>query len=188
MREMTMARLNYLNVQELAESDRDILDRPVNLYRAMANSPGGTRAFLELAYYIRFDSPLDPRLRELAILQVGYTTRSPYEWSHHVKISQDFGVTEADIRALMAENAANENDLSSLDRLILSAAREMTEGLSVSAPTYAALQAQLDSTALTDLMLIISFYNGVVRFLASTEIDVEPEYQTYLDAFPLPSD
>ena len=54
-----MARLKYLDVQDLAESDRDILDRPVNLYRAMANSPGGTRAFLGLAYYIRFDSPLD---------------------------------------------------------------------------------------------------------------------------------
>ncbi len=181
-----MARLPYLDATDLAEADRDVLAHPVNLYRAMANSPGGARAFLGLAYYIRFDSPLDPRLRELAILQVGYLTRSPYEWSHHLKISQEFGVTENDIRSLMAENEGTASGLTELDRTVLLAAREMTEGLAVSKPTFATLQKQLDNAALIDLLMIISFYNGVVRFLASTEIDVEPDYQAYLEAFPLP--
>jgi hypothetical protein len=37
-----------------------------------------------------------------------------------------------------------------------------------------------------DLTVTISFYNAVVRFLATLEIDVEDSYQPYLDAFPLP--
>jgi alkylhydroperoxidase family enzyme len=119
-------------------------------------------------------------------LKVGYLTRSPYEWSHHLKISQEFGVTENDIRSLMAENEGTASGLTELDRTVLLAAREMTEGLAVSKPTFATLQKQLDNAALIDLLMIISFYNGVVRFLASTEIDVEPDYQAYLEAFPLP--
>ena len=39
-----------------------------------------------------------------------------------------------------------------------------------------------------DLVLTIAFYNSVVRILATMQIDVEDEYQQYLDEFPLPKD
>ncbi len=35
-------------------------------------------------------------------------------------------------------------------------------------------------------MLTISFYNAVVRVLATLQIDVEDDYLQYLDEFPLP--
>ena len=38
-----------------------------------------------------------------------------------------------------------------------------------------------------DLTLTIGFYNAVVRVLATLQIDVEPDYQRYLERFPLPS-
>ncbi len=44
----------------------------------------------------------------------------------------------------------------------------------------------LDEECLTDLVLTIAFYNAVVRFLATMEIDVEDGYLHYLDEFPLP--
>ena len=37
-------------------------------------------------------------------------------------------------------------------------------------------------------MLTIAFYNAAVRILATMQIDVEDEYQKYLDEFPLPKD
>jgi hypothetical protein len=37
-------------------------------------------------------------------------------------------------------------------------------------------------------VMTISFYNGVVRLLATLELDVEEEYLPYLDEFPLPAD
>jgi alkylhydroperoxidase family enzyme len=61
----------------------------------------------------------------------------------------------------------------------------MTQSLAASDTTFAALKAQLDTESLTDLVLIISFYNAVVRFLATMEIDNEPEYQVLLAQFPL---
>ena len=48
--------------------------------------------------YIRHKSKLDPRLRELAILQVGWLEKSEYEFTHHVKIGKEFGVTDEDIQ------------------------------------------------------------------------------------------
>jgi hypothetical protein len=38
-----------------------------------------------------------------------------------------------------------------------------------------------------DLVMTIAFYNAVVRVLASFEIDVEPDYQKYLDKYPFPT-
>jgi alkylhydroperoxidase family enzyme len=183
-----MARVPYLDKNDLSPDDHDLLKRPIALFKALVNSPGGARAFSGMGKYIRFDSKLDPRLREMAILQVGYLTRTPYEWSHHVKIGYGFGVTDADIAALIAETEGRPTDLPDLDRTVLLAAREMTgPGLAMTDATFARLKAAMETEHLVDLTLVIAFYNAVVRVLGTLRIDVEPEYQTYLDRYPLPA-
>jgi len=152
----------------------------------MVHSPDATRSFQALAKYIRFHSRLDPRLREIAILQVGYLTRSPYEYSHHIKIGRDFGVTDEDIRAIEAETKGEVSNLSALDRAALRAARELTVQSSLSDETVAELRKGLDNQQFVDLLLTISFYCGVVRLLAALQIDVEEDYLHYLQEFPLP--
>ena len=81
-----MARLPYLTRPDLPERDRDLLDRDINLHRLLAHSPAGARAFSHLSNWIRYQSALDARLRELVILQIGYCSQSAYEFSHHIKI------------------------------------------------------------------------------------------------------
>jgi alkylhydroperoxidase family enzyme len=182
-----MARVPYLDKSDLAPENQELLARNITLHRALAHSPNGLRAFGGLGNFIRHKSRLDPRLRELAILQVGYLARAPYEWSHHVKISRDFGVTDDDIRALIAETEGRSSKLEPLTKLVLKAAREATDDLAVSEATFAALGKDLDNERIVDLVITISFYNAVVRLLGSLAIDVEPEYQRYLEEFPLPA-
>jgi alkylhydroperoxidase family enzyme len=181
-----MARVPYLDRSDLAAEYQNLLDRPINLFRALAHSPDGARAWTPIGRHIRFGSKLDPRLREMAILQVGYVTRSPYEYSHHVKIGHDFGVSDDDVRAIAAETAGRATNLDPLAKTVLKAAREMTTALAISDDTFAALREQLDAERLTDLVLTIAFYNAVVRVLATLQIDVEEEYLPYLEQFPLP--
>ena len=181
-----MARVPYLDMQDLPPEHQDLLERPANIYRALANSPNGLRAFRTLGGFIRFKSRLDPRLRELAILMVGYLTRAPYEWSHHIEIGKKFGVSDADIRSLMDEAEGRGSALEPLAKAVLQAAREMTEDLAVSDATFARLREGLDNEHIVDLTLTISFYNAVVRTLATLQIDVEDDYKRYLDEYPLP--
>lgn len=182
-----MTRVPYLEQSDLAEEHQDLLARRINLYRALVHSPKGARAFGQLGRFIRFDSRLDPRLREMAILQVGYLTKSEYEYSHHIAIGRDFGVSDDDIRAIATETAGRESALEPLARAVLRAAREMTEELAVSDATFAELEKGLDTESLMDLVITIAFYNGVVRLLATMQIDVEEDYLHYLEEFPLPS-
>jgi alkylhydroperoxidase family enzyme len=181
-----MARVPYLDKSDLAPENHDLLKRMITLHRALAHSPNAARAFGGLGQFIRHKSRLDPRLRELAILQVGWLTRAPYEWSHHIKIGREFGVSTEDIRALIDESEGKSTKLEPLAKLVLKGAREMTEDGVMSKATFDALSRDLDKERMVDLVVTIGFYNAVVRVLASLEIDVEPEYQPYLDEFPLP--
>ena len=112
--------------------------------------------------------------------------RSPYEWSHHVKIGYDFGVTDEDIAGLIADSAGHASHLGAVDLLVLRAAREAHAGPGVAADTFASLLTHLGSEHLTDLVVTITFYCAVVRVLASMEIDVEPDYMKYLEKYPVP--
>lgn len=183
-----MARVPYLNQSDLAPEHKDLLARNINLFRAMVHSPNGARAFHGLGEFIRHTSRLDPRLRELAILQVGYLTKSVYEYTHHIKIGRDFGVTDHDLRALADETAGRPSKLEPLAKTVLRAAREMTTGFAIADETFVALKKDLDHERLTDLVLTIAFYNAVVRFLATMQIDNEPEYQKFLAEFPFAKD
>jgi alkylhydroperoxidase family enzyme len=181
-----MARLPYLNKEDLKPEDQEILNRNINLYRIMAHSPKAQRVQSAMGRYIRFESTLDPRLRELAIVQIGYLTRSEYEYAHHVKIAQDFGVTPDEIRAVADETAGKSSNLDPFTRVVLRSAREMAEKGELSAANFSALKERLSNEHLVDLIMTISFYCGIVRFLSAMQIDNEPEYKKYLEQFPLP--
>jgi len=182
-----MARVPYLSKSDLAEADQDLLNRPISLFKALVNSPKAARAFSGLGGFIRYGSKLDPRLRELAILQVGWVARSPYEWSHHVKLGHDFGVSDADIQALIDDTAGEHTSLDALSLLVLKGAREITGAGEMAGATFATLQSILGNEQVVDLTITIAFYCAVVRVLATLQIDVEPDYQPYLERWPLPA-
>jgi alkylhydroperoxidase family enzyme len=181
-----MARLPYLDRSDLLPEHQDLLARNLNLYRVLAHSPRAARSLNTLARFLRDGSRLDPRLRELAILQVGYLTRSAWEFSHHVRIGREVGLSDEEIRAVADETAGRTTKLEPFAKAVLRAAREMTTDLVVSGETFAALQQELDNERLTDLIVTIAFYNGLIRLLETMQVDVEEDYLPYLDEFPLP--
>jgi alkylhydroperoxidase family enzyme len=170
-----MARVPYVELKDA-----------INIRRALANSPMAAKKNSDLAMYIRHESKLDARLRELAILQVGYSARCAYEYAHHIEIGREFGVSDDDIRAIADDTAGKPARLDPVAKLVLKGAREMTDGTGMSDATFAALKQHLSTEHLVDLVLAIAFYNATVRILDSLKVDVEPEFQHYLQDFPLP--
>ncbi len=182
-----MARLRYLTESDLEPADQELLARKLNLYRILAHSPDATRSLRTPALYIRHHSTLDPRLRELAIVQVGFVSKIAYEYAHHIEIGREFGVTDDDLRAIALESAGTPSGLPALDRAILSAARELAAQPALSEETFAILRAALSDAHVVDLVMAIGLYCGVVRILGALQIELEPEYAALLVKFPLPT-
>ena len=181
-----MARLPYIDADQLPPEQRDLLKRPINLTRLLVNSPGMAKAFHGIGGYIRNNSTLDSRLRELAILQVGWMEKSEYEFTHHVKIGKEFGVTDEDIAGLMAETEGKPSKLEPLARAILKGAREMVRELAMSDATFAEIRKDLSDEHMVDLVVTIGFYCAVVRVLATMKMDNEPYYKEVLKQYPIP--
>ncbi|MFM0385678.1 carboxymuconolactone decarboxylase family protein [Paraburkholderia dipogonis] len=201
-----MARVPYLSASNLAEEDRSLLDlsnaqrlvpilspsepaegkSPPNIYRALANSPDGLRNWSVPGRWFQRGCELPPRLRELAILQVGYVTNTPYQWSHHIQIGRNTGLSDDDIRSVIAATAGDPHGLGEVETLVLLATREITADRRMSEETWDKLLAHLGTPRLVDLTLLISHANAVIRVLGTLGIDVEPEFQPFLDEFPLP--
>jgi alkylhydroperoxidase family enzyme len=181
-----MARLPYLEAEQVAPEYRDMLKRNTNLHKLLVNSPDMARAFNGVGGYIRFKSKLNPRLRELAILQVGWLEQSEYEFTHHVKIGREFGVTDDDIAGVIAETEGKPSKLEPLAKTILKGAREMARDLAMSDVTFAAIKSHLSNEEMVDLVLTIAFYCAVVRVLATMKMDNEPYYKEVLEQYPMP--
>ncbi len=112
--------------------------------------------------------------------------KSEYEFTHHVKIGKEFGVTDADIEGLFAETAGKPSKLEPLVKAILRGAREMVKDLAMSDATFAEIKKSLSNEHMTDLVLTIAFYCAVVRVLATMKIDNEPQYKDVLKQYPIP--
>jgi alkylhydroperoxidase family enzyme len=181
-----MARLPYIDAEQLPPEQRDLLKRPINLTRLLVNSPGMAKAFHGIGGYIRSKSTLDSRLRELAILQVGWMEKSEYEFTHHVKIGKEFGVTDEDIQGLFLETEGKPSKLDPLTKAVLKGAREMVRDIGMSDATFAEIKQHLSNEHMTDLVLTIAFYCAVVRVLATMKIDNEPQYKEVLKQYPIP--
>src|SRR5579859_1092419 len=78
------------------------------LLATLVRHPKLTRAYLRFSSYLLYGSTLPPRIREQIILRVAHRRGCGYEWSHHVDIGRQEGLSEADIEA--AQTGRSDND------------------------------------------------------------------------------
>lgn len=153
--------------------------------RVYANSPKAAEAYMTIAGYARKESALDPKLRELALLQVGHVTRCAYEFTHHVKVALAAGLTPQQVAAIPDANAGRPTGFSPIELAVLKVAAAVTAGEAVDDETFDFLAATLGNEHLMDLLFVIAHYLGMARLLTTLRIDLEDEYRAYLADFPL---
>ncbi|MCO5066321.1 MAG: carboxymuconolactone decarboxylase family protein [Rhizobiaceae bacterium] len=180
-----MARLPYVATEDIPAEYSDISARNINIYKALANNLKCAREFSKLGRYIRYDSTIDPRLREMVTLQVGYVADCAYEFYHHVKIGHQFGVSDEDIHAMIAETSGRTSQLDELTRSALRLARQLTLEGKVDDEVYAAVAEHLPNDQLLDLVVTVCHYNSATRFLKCFEVDLEDTYGPLVAQFPL---
>ncbi len=159
---------------ELAPEHRELLAGmpPLNVFRMVAGSPRALRPFLGLGGAV-LSGALDPPRRELVVLRVAHATGAAYEWAQHEQLARNVGVEEAEIRAV-----AEEQPVSSLDderNLICRVADEISRDVRLSDDALAQIVERYGPREAAELILLVSYYNMVSRFLESTRVEIEDE-------------
>lgn len=149
----------------------------LNVYRTMAREPKAARGFLGWGRYVLRESDFDARLRELAILRIGWLCKSGYEWTQHTRLARGLGMNEAEI-ARIREGAAAPG-WSDAERLVLTAADELHMGQHISDATWAKLKGVLSEKHMMDLVFTVGHYTQVCMILNSFGVQVESDQ--YMD-------
>ncbi len=146
---------------------------PLNVFRMVANAPASFNSFLDFAMSILIESEFDARKREIAVLRVAHVTRSSYEWIQHVEVAKMTGVTEEEII-----NIASEGTVTSLDEegnLLCRVADEISRDIRLSDGALSRAIDLYGNRGATELILCVSYFNMVSRFLESTRVLLEED-------------
>ena len=111
----------------------------------------------------------------------------PFDEHIHVKIGYQAGVTDDDVRAVIAETAGEETALGDTEKAALRMARQLTLDAQIDDATYATLAQAFPDDALIDLVMTVCHYNSAARFLNGFEVELEAEYEAVVSKFPMPA-
>jgi 4-carboxymuconolactone decarboxylase len=159
---------------ELTPEHREMLNKvpPLNVFRMVAGTQRGLRPFLQLGA-AALSSSMDARRREIAVLRVAHATSAGYERAQHERLARVAGVSEEEIAAIAAEEPVA--SLGEEANLICRVADEVSRDVRLSDEALAELIERYGAREASDVILLVSFYNMVSRFLESTRVELEED-------------
>lgn len=167
-----MARIPYPDPDQAPEPVRDALAGlpPLNIFRMLAHAETALRPFLRFGGTILGGLELDPRLRELAILQVAASTEARYEWVQHVEIGRAVGVSDDLIAAV---ELGEWSTLPVVERAVVAFAAELVATPRVSDETFEAVRRHLSPREIVELMLTVGNYLMLARVMTTLELELD---------------
>ncbi len=174
-----MARIPYPDLEDLPEKVRVAAEKlpPLNIMKMFLNAPTNAIPLLVFGQSILTQQELAAQLRELAILRVAHLTGANYEWTQHVPLAKETGVTDAQVKAI--PQGADSDAFDEVEKNVIRFTDEVTQDVKASAETFAALEKDLGPRQMVELALAIGFYGMVARVMESFEVELEPTAGTY---------
>jgi len=145
----------------------------LNVFRAWLHHPPLARWLSDLLMGLLWEGRLDPRLRELVIMRIGWVTGSDYEWTQHWRIATGLGLDPDDVTA--TRDWQRHDAFGPAERAVLAAADETLDDGAVSATTWEACVEHVgaDEQVLLELVTAIGLWRMVAGVLRSLEIPLE---------------
>ena len=168
-------RLNPVSLETADAPTRELFDlmapqaRTMNVFLTFAHHPDLMRAWLGFGAYLLRSSTLEPRLRELVVLRVGWACHSPYEWGQHVNLGRTVGVLDADLERLT--HGPDADGWSAAETAALRATDELIDHHTLSDTTWADLTQHFSTKQILDLIFLVGQYQLVAGALNALRVE-----------------
>lgn len=144
----------------------------LSVFRVLLRHPTVTGPLAHLLMTLLFEGKLDPRLRELVIMRLGWRTGSVYEWTQHWRASMSIGMSEAEV--LGVREWQRYDGYSPADRAVLAATDETLDNGTISPETWAACAAHVGGPEeLIELVVAIGNWRMFSSLLRSLDVPLE---------------
>ncbi|EUA11065.1 carboxymuconolactone decarboxylase family protein [Mycobacterium kansasii 662] len=145
----------------------------LSIFQVLLNHPRLARTFNDLLATMLWHGALDSRLRELAIMRIGWLTACDYEWTRHWRVASGLGVSAEDL--LGVRDWQSHDGFGPAERAVLAATDDVVRDGAISADSWAACERELhgDTTVLIELVTAIGAWRMVASILHSLEVPLE---------------
>ena len=141
-------------------------------FSVLMHSPEVAGRTAHLGSFVRFESSLEPSLRELAILTAARECECGYEWAAHVLTAREADVSEATIEVIKQRLPVD--SLSPLEQALVRYARELVRDHKVSDSTFDAVYGILGDRGIAELTAAIGYYCLLACVLNAFEVPPLP--------------
>jgi alkylhydroperoxidase family enzyme len=171
-----MALIAYPDLDKISPEAKEMLSRlpsPANIFNMMAHAQTALKPVMKLGGTLLGKLELDPKLRELCLLQAVKVGGGEYEWVQHVPIALALGATQAQIDALEKgdDNAAC---FDATEKASLVFTRELVSNGKASREALAELRKHLSERVVVELIIMAGFYQMLARLTETLEVENDP--------------
>jgi alkylhydroperoxidase family enzyme len=129
------------------------------MYGVLLHNTELLRRYNDIMVYFLGYGQLPLRLRELAILRVGWLRQVPFIWGEHVAVGHRIGMTTEEIERVTVGSSAP--GWSDEDRAVLKATEELLDVAMISDETWAALSKTLNEKLLVEFLSLVGQYQAL---------------------------
>lgn len=151
----------------------EVMETVLNVFRAAALSPDTFPHVMDLAGAAFTEMEIDGALKELAFLRTAYLSGAQYEWTQHVPLAREAGVTEAQIDAINRNLLDRDGLFDARERLVLRFTDELVLGVRVTDPTFAAMREEFPPCQIAELVFSIGNYMMQSRAMVAFELPID---------------
>jgi 4-carboxymuconolactone decarboxylase len=182
-----VSRLPYLRYDELGPDAQEVWQAVVGSrgdqlindqgglagpFNAFVQAPEVGRGLSSLGRVLRFETSIERRLTEVAIITVGARWKAEFEWWAHASMARRHGVAEAVVEAIGRgdEPPFGRDD----ERTVYSVARQLTGTGQLDHETYAAAQRLLGPAGTVELISLCGYYTLISFLLNGLAVPLPP--------------
>ncbi len=138
-------------------------------YAALLNNPQAAGAFAGLGGYVRFETPLNPRVKALAILTAAREAGGHYVWTVNQRGAREADLSDTVIAAIREFRAPV--GLDAQDAAVVQFVLELLRQHRISDATFEGLRALVGDAGIVDVLVVVAYYHGLAHSLQALEVE-----------------
>jgi 4-carboxymuconolactone decarboxylase len=124
--------------------------------------------------YLRYESGMDPKIREIAIMNAAWEMNAPYEWTAHEETGHEVGVPQETID-IIKYNKPIPDTLGEQEAAVILLAREiLRDDHHVSSETYAKVHKIFGTKRLLEIVALMGGYTATAMVLHTFDQQLPP--------------